>query len=56
MARTDGLQGNWSYIGLIALYDPPREDSGETISIAESMGIQVKMITGDHIDIARKVS
>ena len=56
VARTDGLQGNWSYVGLIALYDPPRDDSGETISTAESMGIQVKMITGDHIDIAREVA
>ena len=55
VARTDN-QGNWQYLGLIALYDPPREDSAETIATAESMGMQVKMVTGDHIAIAEEVS
>jgi len=55
VAKTDS-QGNWQYVGLISLYDPPREDSAETIKTAESMGIEVKMVTGDHIDIAREVA
>lgn len=42
-------------VGLIALYDPPREDSKETILAAESMGINVKMITGDHTAIAKEM-
>lgn len=55
VARTD-VQGKWNYVGLIALYDPPREDSIQTISTARTMGIQVKMITGDHIAIAKEVA
>ena len=46
----------WRYVGLIELYDPPREDSAETIATAQSMGLEVKMVTGDHIAIAEEVS
>jgi H+-transporting ATPase len=49
-------QGEWQYVGLIALYDPPREDSAETIKTAKSMGVEVKMVTGDHIAIAKEIS
>jgi H+-transporting ATPase len=55
VARTDP-QGKWNYVGLLALYDPPREDSAQTIATAQSMGMDVKMVTGDHIAIAREVS
>jgi H+-transporting ATPase len=55
VARTDD-QGNWRYAGLVPLYDPPREDSAETIKTAQSMGVEVKMVTGDHIAIAREIS
>ncbi|MCD4783727.1 MAG: plasma-membrane proton-efflux P-type ATPase [Candidatus Eremiobacteraeota bacterium] len=48
--------GKWHYIGLIALYDPPREDSAETIRIARTMGVDVKMITGDHVEIAKEIA
>ncbi len=55
VARTD-QEGQWQYVGLIALYDPPREDSAETIRTAQSMGVEVKMVTGDHGAIAREIS
>jgi H+-transporting ATPase len=55
VARTDN-QNMWQYAGLIALYDPPREDSAETIKTAQSMGVNVKMVTGDHIAIAKEIS
>jgi H+-transporting ATPase len=55
VGKTDE-NGNWQYVGLIALYDPPREDSAETIKTAQSMGVQVKMVTGDHIAIAKEIS
>jgi len=54
-AITD-TQGNWQYVGLIPLFDPPREDSAETIKTAQSMGVDVKMITGDHKAIARQTA
>jgi H+-transporting ATPase len=55
VAKTDA-QGNWQYIGLIPLYDPPREDSAETIKTAQSMGVNVKMITGDHTAVAKEIA
>ncbi len=55
VARTD-KENKWQFAGLIALYDPPREDSADTIKTAQSMGVNVKMVTGDHIAIAKEIS
>ncbi len=49
-------KGQWQYVGLIAIYDPPRSDSAETIKTAQKMGLNVKMVTGDHITIAKEIS
>ena len=46
----------WEYVGLIPLFDPPREDSAETIATAKKMGVQVKIITGDHLAIAKQIA
>lgn len=51
-----GSQDKWQFVGLIALYDPPREDSAETIKTAKSMGVNVKMVTGDHVAIAKETA
>jgi H+-transporting ATPase len=55
VAKTDA-QDKWQFAGLIALYDPPREDSADTIKVAESMGVEVKMVTGDHVAIAKEIA
>jgi len=55
VAMDDG-RGIWQFIGLISLFDPPREDSRNTIQIARSKGIDVKMVTGDHVAIAREIA
>ncbi|MBN1548662.1 MAG: plasma-membrane proton-efflux P-type ATPase, partial [Syntrophaceae bacterium] len=54
VARTDE-NGEWRFSGLIPLFDPLREDSLETIDIARSMGIGVKMATGDQLAIAKEI-
>lgn len=54
-AKTN-VQGNWEYVGLIPLFDPPRDDSAETIKTARDMGVNVKMITGDHTAIAKQIA
>jgi len=48
--------GSWQYLGVLPLFDPPREDSADTIAQARSHGIQVKMVTGDNLAIAREIS
>jgi H+-transporting ATPase len=55
VARTDP-EGKWHYVGLIALYDPPRDDSAETIKTAKEMGVEIKMVTGDHVAIAKEIA
>ncbi|MCB1741262.1 MAG: HAD-IC family P-type ATPase, partial [Gammaproteobacteria bacterium] len=46
VARADGI-GGWRYLGLLPIFDPPREDSADTIRDAARIGVAVKMITGD---------
>ncbi len=46
----------WEYMGIVALHDPPREDSAETIKTAKTLGIDVKMVTGDHVEIAKYIA
>jgi H+-transporting ATPase len=48
--------GGWQFLGVLGLQDPPRDDSRETIRQAKRMGVDVKMVTGDHIAIAKQVS
>jgi H+-transporting ATPase len=55
VARTND-QGQWQFLGVIPLYDPPREDSKTTIETAEKMGVNVKMVTGDQIAIAKEIA
>ncbi|KAI4381121.1 hypothetical protein MLD38_007229 [Melastoma candidum] len=46
--------GPWQFIGLLPLFDPPRHDSAETIRRALNLGVNVKMITGDQLAIAKE--
>jgi H+-transporting ATPase len=49
-------QGTWQFLGVLPLFDPPREDSKQTIATASQMGVQVKMVTGDQIAIAKETA
>jgi len=55
VARSDG-RNPWTFLGLLPLFDPPREDAAATIRHAQEHGIDVKMVTGDNLAIAREVS
>ncbi|XP_050219760.1 plasma membrane ATPase 4-like isoform X1 [Mercurialis annua] len=46
--------GPWEFVGLLNLFDPPRHDSAETIRRALNLGVNVKMITGDQLAIAKE--
>ena len=47
---------SWGFLGILPLFDPPREDSADTIARAQQHGIEVKMVTGDNEAIAREIS
>ncbi len=46
----------YKYVGLIPLFDPPREDAKETIAEAQQLGLDVKMVTGDNNAIANQIA
>jgi H+-transporting ATPase len=45
----------WKFVGLIPISDPPREDTAQTIRNIRDKNIYVKMITGDHLNIAKEI-
>ncbi|KAF8346763.1 hypothetical protein F5887DRAFT_1271675 [Amanita rubescens] len=48
-------EGNsFELIGLLPVIDPPREDTKTTIDDALTLGVRVKMITGDQLAIAQE--
>ena len=55
VARSQDSKG-WTFLGLLPLSDPPREDAASTIAEAKARGIEVKMVTGDNVAIAREIS
>ncbi len=55
VARTDD-QGQWQFLGILPLFDPPREDSKATIAMARQMGVKVKMVTGDQLAIGKEIA
>ncbi|RWW18956.1 hypothetical protein BHE74_00048287 [Ensete ventricosum] len=52
--RKESAGGPWQFMGLLPLFDPPRHDSAETIRRALNLGVNVKMITGDQLAIAKE--
>lgn len=55
VAKT-GDDDMWRLLGLLTFLDPPRPDTKETVDLAREYGVAVKMITGDHLFIARETS
>jgi H+-transporting ATPase len=55
VARSD-TEGQWQFLGVLPLFDPPREDSKATIATARQMGVSVKMVTGDQLAIGREIA
>jgi H+-transporting ATPase len=55
VARADG-DGTWQLLGVLPLFDPPREDAKTTIATARQMGVKIKMVTGDALAIAKETA
>ena len=45
-----------SFLGVLPLFDPPREEARAIIATAREMGVNVKMVTGDQVAIARETA
>ena len=46
--------GQWQLLGLLPMFDPPRSDTAATIAEAQTLGVSVKMLTGDAVAIAKE--
>jgi H+-transporting ATPase len=55
VARADE-EGKWRFVGVLPLFDPPREQAKATIASARQIGVNVKMVTGDQTAIARETA
>ncbi|EXJ60835.1 plasma membrane ATPase [Cladophialophora yegresii CBS 114405] len=47
---------SWEILGIMPCADPPRYDTAKTINEAKSLGLSIKMLTGDAVGIAREMS
>ena len=56
VARKESGAANWTFLGILSLFDPPREDSAETIAHTRAYGVSMKMVTGDNLSIAQQIS
>ncbi len=55
VARADG-ENDWRFLGVLPLFDPPRDDATATIATARQMGVTVKIVTGDALAIAKETA
>jgi H+-transporting ATPase len=55
VARAEA-DGKWQFLGVLPLFDPPRDDAKATIATARQMGVSVKMVTGDALAIAKETA
>ncbi len=55
VARAEG-ESQWQFLGVLPLFDPPREDAKATIATARQMGVKIKMVTGDALAIAKETA
>jgi Ca2+-transporting ATPase len=44
----ENVESDMTFLGLLAMIDPPREEAKEAVKLCEKAGVRVVMITGDH--------
>ncbi len=44
------------FVGFLALFDPPKEGTAQTLATLAGLGVKLKMITGDNREVAASVA
>ncbi|KAG5518616.1 hypothetical protein PMAC_002584 [Pneumocystis sp. 'macacae'] len=52
----DDVESNLSLIGFVGIYDPPRPESSASVKECHQAGINVHMLTGDHLSTAKAIA
>lgn len=50
------VERNMTFLGLLALEDPPREEAAEAVRELRAAGVRVLMVTGDHPATAQAIA
>ena len=49
------LESDMTFEGLLTFLDPPKEDAADSITALQTLGVEVKVLTGDNLRIASRV-
>ena len=55
-SENDNIEYDLTFLGLVGMMDPPRKEAKEAVRICHEAGIQVVMITGDHLLTAKSIA
>jgi len=50
------VAGELTFVGLQGMIDPPRREAIDSVAQCQAAGVQVKMITGDHVITAKAIA
>ena len=50
------IENNLTFIGMVGMIDPPREEAKQAVAEAKSAGVRTIMITGDHVITASAIA